>query len=162
MGAVWISGGAALALFAGLAWYLAPLHPSIVVLQLAFDAQSFGTVVHAWSPEYLQRYRLHLWVDFALMASYAAFGYLLVQRSQVFAKERVRWRRAIALLLPLAAVFDLLENFLHLWLTEVPRFGVRWVYPVAASCSSLKWLLFILFGLCIAWVQFRDARQQPT
>jgi hypothetical protein len=150
MGAVWFSGGTALALFTGLAWYLAPLHPSIVVLQLAFDAQSFGGIVHAWSPEQLQRYRLHLWIDFALMVSYAAFGCLLVMRSQVFSQAGARWRTAIALLLPLAAVFDVLENIFHLWLTEVPRFGVRWIYPFAATCSSLKWLLFIVFGLCVA------------
>ncbi len=151
-----------MALFAGLAWYLAPLHPSIVFLQLAFDAQSFGGIVHAWPPAHLQRYRLHLWVDFALIASYAVFGYLLVMRAAVFDTMQRHWRLAVACLLPVAALFDVAENMLHLWLTEVPRFGVRWLYPVAASCSSVKWALLIVFGLCIAWVQFRDARQQPT
>jgi hypothetical protein len=78
--AVWASGLAAVALFAGLAWYLAPLQPNILALQFAFTPLSFARVVHAWPDEHLQRYLAHLRVDTLLLASYAAFGYLLATR----------------------------------------------------------------------------------
>lgn len=40
MFAVWLSGLSALALMAGIAWYLAPLQPNILALQLAFCKRS--------------------------------------------------------------------------------------------------------------------------
>ena len=53
MTALWLSGLAALGLFVGLAWYLSPLQPGIVMLQLAFTPGAFGRIVHAWPPEHL-------------------------------------------------------------------------------------------------------------
>lgn len=147
---VWLTGLSALGLIAGLGWYLAPLEPSIVVLQFAFTPRAFGEVIHAWTPEHLFRFRAHLAADSALLLSYGAFGYLLSTRTQVLAslpRAIGRWARWA---LPLAAVFDAAENALHLWLTEVPRFGVPLPYLVAASCASLKWLLLLAYALTIA------------
>jgi hypothetical protein len=147
--AVWISGLAALALFAGLAWYLAPLQPSILALQFAFTPASFAKVVHAWPAEHQQLYLAHLAPDFLLLASYGTFGYLLATRTALFAARRPSVRTTAKWLLPLAALFDAMENVLHGWLVAAPRFGVGWLYAVSGTCSSLKWLLLLAFAALV-------------
>lgn len=146
---VWFTGLAALGLMAGIAWYLAPLDPDILTLQLAFTPRAFGEVVHAWSAEQLLRFRAHLPVDCLLLLSYGAFGVLLASRTAVFAALPPALRRWARWALPLAAVFDATENALHAWLTEVPRFGVPLIYPLAASCASVKWLLLVAYVLTV-------------
>ncbi len=148
--AVWLSGLLALALFVGLAWYLSPLKPGVVALQFAFTPRAFGDIIHQWSPDDLQRYRRHLPVDFILLAAYGVFGYLLSRRATFFRAGAPFLHRIGSWFLPAAALFDALENALHAWLTEVPRFGVPAVYAASASFSALKWALIIGFGLLLA------------
>jgi hypothetical protein len=155
---IWLSGLSALGLFVGLAWYLAPLQPNVVMLQLAFTPRAFGRIVHAWPPEHLQRYLAHLPVDGLLLASYGALGYLLATRSTLFAPLPARWRCAARWLLPLAALFDAVENLLHGWLAAAPRFGVAWAYAVSATSSSLKWLLLLGFAGLVAAALARRGR----
>lgn len=152
---VWICGLTALALCAGLAWYLEPLNPGVLALQLALTPRAFGEIIHLWSPADLARYRSHLPVDFALLLAYGAFGYLVATRASVFDARSPSFRRVLKWLLPLAAGFDALENALHWWLTEVPRFGVPAVYAVSAGASSLKWLLVLGFMLLSAYALLR-------
>lgn len=111
-----------------------PLSPSFLYLQSSFTPRAFGQVVHLWSPEQLAAYRTHLPLDMALLACYATFGVLAATRTSWLAPYG-RW--AIGLL-PLAALFDLGENALHAWLTEVPRLGVTLPYLLAGTCSMLK------------------------
>ena len=146
---IWLTGIASLILFAGLSLYLAPLHPGIVALQLAFTPRSFATIVHAWPPEHLLRYRSHFPFDFLLLVCYGAFGWLLATRSVLFAHGSRRVRATAALMLPLGAIFDAAENALHLWLTEVPRFGVVVPYVIAAACASFKWALLMGFTVAV-------------
>lgn len=147
---VWLSGLAALALFAGLAWYLAPLEPGVLALQLAWTPRAFGAIVHFWSDADLARYRSHLPVDCALLVAYGSFGYLAGTRTGLFGGSSARVRRIGTWLLPSAAVFDALENGFHWWLTETPRFGMPLVYAASAGCAWLKWLLLLGFLLLAA------------
>jgi len=126
-----------------------------LVLQFAFTPRAFGEVMHAWSPEGLVRYRRHLPVDLLLLAAYGSFGYLLVTRTSVFGSSRQPLRRVASWLLPLAALSDVLEDALHWWLTEVPRFGLPLVYMASAGFSFLKWAFIIGFGLLVAYALFR-------
>ena len=158
MRGVWMAGGLALALFCALGVYLAPLKPNILALQFAFTPRAFGEVVHQWTGEPLHRYRVHLLVDYALLASYGLFGYLLTTQTRVFETFQARLRRWLAWTLPLAAVFDAVENSFHLWLTEVPRFGVPLPYLLAALAASAKWLLLLGFGLAVAVALLRGHR----
>jgi hypothetical protein len=148
--AVWLSGLSTALLFAGIACYLAPLQPNIIALQFAHTPAAFAAVIHSWPAEHLARYRSQLVVDFGLLSSYAAFGYLCATRTRVLAGLSTPLRNAARWTLPLAAVFDASENALHLWLTEVPRFGHEAVYLVAASCSAAKWALLLAFGALVA------------
>ena len=155
---VWLTGVAALALFCAIAWYLAPLQPKILALQFAFTPRAFGEVVHQWTGEPLHRFRMHLPADYALLVSYGLFGYLLTMRTQVFGALQPQHRRWLAWALPLAAAFDAVENALHLWLTEVPRFGVTWPYSLAAMAASVKWFLLFAFTLAVVF-SLASARQ---
>jgi len=152
---VWLTGLSAIGLIAGLGWYLAPLEPDVLVLQFAFTPRAFGEVIHAWPAEHLSRFRAHLAADCALLLSYGAFGFLLATRTPVLAALPGAVRRWVRWALPLAAVFDATENALHLWLTEVPRFGVPLPYLIAATCASLKWLLLLAYALAVAFALAR-------
>jgi hypothetical protein len=147
---VWFAGGLAAALFAGIALYLAPLEPGVLTLQLAFSPRVFGQIVHLWPAEHLARYRSHFTADFALLVCYGAFGWLLATRTELFTRQPPALRVSGKWALPLAAGFDAAENALHLWLTEVPRFGVPWAYTAAALAASLKWGLLLAFAFAVA------------
>jgi len=155
---VWFAGVVALALFCAIAWYLAPLQPNILSLQFAFTPRAFGEVVHQWTGEPLHRFRMHLPADCALLVSYGLFGYLLTTRTPLFDALPARVRRGLAWVLPMAAAFDALENGLHLWLTEVPRFGVSWPYWLAAMSASAKWLLLFVFAIAVVVALVRPRR----
>ncbi len=150
MRVVWFTGVAALSIFVGMAWYLAPLRPGPLALQLTFSPAAFAAVIHSWSPGDLERYRAHLPCDFVLLVCYGVFGWSLVSRTRLFQgvpkwlREIVRW------MLPLAALFDAVEDLLHGWLTAMPRFGVVLPYVVSGSCSVLKWILLIGFAVAAA------------
>lgn len=154
---VWCTGLAALALFVGLAWTLAPLEPGVVALQFAFTPKSFAAIVHAWPAEHLARYRAHLPFDVLLLACYGTFGWLLASRTALFAASS-RGVRALALgLLPVAAAFDAAENALHWWLTEAPRFDAAPLYALSATCSSLKWALLLAYAIIVVHALLQHA-----
>lgn len=147
---LWLTGLSALALFAGLAWFLSPLEPNVLMLQLAFTPEAFGRVVHAWPAPHLQRYLAHLPLDGLLLVSYGLFGYLLATRTTLFLRSSLAVQQWARWLLPLAALFDAIENLLQAWLASAPRFDVPWLYALSATGSSLKWLLLLAFaGLMI-------------
>lgn len=149
-GLIWFTGLASLGVFAGLAWYLAPLEPGVLALQFAFTPKAFAAIVHAWPPEHLERFRAHLPIDCVLLLGYGCFGYLLASRTALFAGYPAALRRAAIWALPLAAAFDAAENALHEWLTAVPRFGVTLPYAAAALCSIAKWALIAGFAIGVA------------
>lgn len=151
----WLSGSVALILLVGLAWFLEPLKPGVFALQLAFSPRAFGDIIHLWSVEKLAQYRIHLLVDFGLILAYAVFGYSLASQSRVFSGLTPSWTSFARWCLPVAGVFDVVENLLHWWLTEVPRFDVPLVYAVSASCSLTKWLLLAAFAFLIAYAAAR-------
>jgi hypothetical protein len=155
MAAVRALAAFALLLFGALAWYLAPLEPSVLALQFQFTPKSYGYVIHAWSEADLRRYRGHFAADYVLLAAYGALGWLVAMRSASFRALPAALRRSARWWLPLAAAFDAIENALHLWLTAVPRFGVPWAYAVAASCSVAKWALLFAFALLALWALAR-------
>ena len=153
---VWLSGAVSLVLFGAIAWYLAPLKPGIFALQLAFTPRAFGAIIHFWSADDLARYRAHLPFDFGLIVAYSVFGYSLASRTKLVSGLTRFWSSFSLWCLPAAGAFDVAENVLHGWLTEVPRFDVPLVYAVSASCSLTKWLLLAVFALLVAYAAARD------
>lgn len=149
MRALRLLGTAVFLLFAALSAWLAPLEPGVLQLQLAFTPRAFGTVIHLWSVEDLARYRAHFPWDFLLLAGYAAFGWLFVRRTALFAGHAPAARAAAAWLLPAAALCDATENAFHLWLTAAPRLGITLPYALSATCAAAKWALLAAFALAV-------------
>lgn len=152
---VWLTGLAALVLAAGIAAWLAPLRPNVLVLQFAFTPRVFGEVIHAWPPEHLQRFRAHLPVDGLLLLAYGAFGWLLAMRTRLFAQRSGLLRAWAARALPAAAAADAVENLLHWWLTAQPRFGMAPAYLLAAGCATLKWQLLLAWAMTVLYAVHR-------
>lgn len=142
---IWLSGLTTISLAGGIAWYLAPLEPGILALQFAYTPRAFGEIIHFWSAEQLQRFRMHLPTDSALLLCYGLFGYLLGTKTRLFGAWGRVGRGWAIWALPLAAAFDGTENILHWWLTEMPRFGAPLQHLSAAVCATVKW------GLLLAW-----------
>jgi len=154
---VWATGLGSLALLVALAWYLAPLHPGVMALQLSFTPGAFGAIIHTWSPADLERYRTHLPADYLLLLGYGSFGWLLARRTTVFAAYGPGGQRLARWLMPAAALCDAAENTLHAWLTEVPRFGLEPVYALAGTVSLAKWLMMMAFAGAVAHALWRQA-----
>jgi len=159
---VWLSGIATLVMFAGIAWYLAPLYPGAVLLEFAFTPKSFGTVIHAWPAEYLLRYRGFLSLNFLLLGCYGFFGYFFVSRSPLFSRYSSGMRTVTAWALPVAAALGAAGNTLHAWLTAAPRFGVPPAYALAATFAVFKWLILAGFMLAVVHALLRDEGASET
>lgn len=157
MRAVYLSGLLVVAFGAVTFWMVSGLQPGVTVLQFAWTPRGFGEIVHVWSPEDLARYRLHLPVDSLLLLAYGSFGWLLATRTVLFAALPGHARVAARFVLPLAAAFDAMENALHAWLTEMPRFGLHGLYLLSTTCSALKWALLFGFAALLLWALARDA-----
>jgi hypothetical protein len=160
---LWASGFLSLALFAGLAWYLWPLTPGVVALQLTFTPGAFGSIVHQWSPQALLRYQRHLPFDCVLLVAYGVFGYLLARHRSILralSPAEARWAPWV---LPAGAVLDALENGLHAWLTAWPHVDAAWVggtlvHAAAGGFSTAKWACLIAFGLLLSRAFLRVRR----
>ena len=158
----WTLGTVTLALFVGLGVYLAPLNPDIVTLQFTFSPVAFQAVLDAWGPEGVARYRAHLPIDGVLLLCYGALGYQLSTTTALFAPFSTAARRFLALVLPLAACGDSLENLLHWTLTAANGPGPAALYAVAGVSSTLKWLGIVLFLLCAMFALVRRKRQMNS
>lgn len=143
---VWLLGAAVALLLTGLAIYLSPLQPNILALQLTFTPGSFQAVLDAWHPEGVQLFRSHLLPDGLLLICYGAYGYLLTIQTRLFESQSDKRKMILAWLMPVAAICDAVENFLHWYLTALNEFAGHFWYALAGLSSMLK------FGLIIAFV----------
>lgn len=143
-------------LLGGMAWYLLPLQPNMVALQtFVFTPDEFHAILNAWGPQGVQRFRNHLPVDGFFLLCYGALGYLVVRHTSLFSQWSVAARKAVALMLPIAAAFDAVENLLqwHLSALQAPTEPL-W-YAVSGTASVLKWLLIVLFVASCALARTR-------
>jgi hypothetical protein len=145
----WFFGILSLALLIGLAVYLLPLNPSIVVLQFCFRPESFQAVMTQWQPTGVALFRSHLPVDSVLLMSYGLFGYLLSMRNTVLRRYLARRPRYLSLLMPLAACADAVEDGLHWVFTGSDGEAWMWLVPLAAICSCIKFTGITLFGIAV-------------
>lgn len=157
---LWLSGIAALLVLATIAWKLAPLYPAVVALGFAFSPRTFAAIVHEWSPEQLALYRAALHANFLFLACYAAFGFFLARRCKLFVRYSRGLRLIMAAALPLAGSLGAVATALHLWLTEMPRFGVPLPYAVSAACVTAEALILLAFGLAVIHGLAREDLQE--
>jgi len=139
-------GLAALAVFIGIAVYLAPLEPGILWLQFSFTASSFQGVLQQWHAQGIALYRTHFPADFVLLLLYGAFGFGYgKQRVAAQAMHRtVAW--VVVWSLPVAALADAGENALHLLLTDGRPAAALTLYALAGLAATVKWAAILAFG----------------
>lgn len=142
---LWLSGAMALGLFIAMVWHSSPLSPGIPALQLTFDEASFKTILAQWGPEGVALFRRHFLIDFPVLASYGAFGYLLVRYSCLFKRVDTITRQISGWAMPGAAVLDAIENLLHLVLISEPATHAPALYLFAGVFATGKWLLIANF-----------------
>lgn len=149
---------------------VAPLKPNMAWAQLALNPHRFWTVLAHWGDGGLSLYRAHFAYDHVLALLYGAWGALMVARSGLFNRVGTRWRWLAAALLPAAALFDLLENAMHLYLLGLPEAASvaavailavapappgAWQVPLAGGFSLCKWLLILAFAGWLVWRALR-------
>jgi len=142
---LWLSGTLALGLFVAMAVHSAPLSPGIPALQFTFDEAAFKAILAQWGPDGVDLFRRHFRIDFAVLASYALFGYLLARYGCLFRQLDRTIRRLSSWIMPGAAALDAIENLLHLQLISEPATHAPALYLIAGLVATVKWLLIANF-----------------
>jgi hypothetical protein len=146
---VWLAAAAFVANQAKLVSIVSPLQPNILALQLSFTAEAFWHVIDLWEPAGVAIYGSHFVYDNFHPFIYATFGYLLVSRTALFSDLGATARRFFLLSLPVAGIFDLLENAAHLYLLAQPPGSGTLIVPLSGTCSAIKWTLAVAFAIAI-------------
>jgi hypothetical protein len=142
---LWLSGALALGLFGAMAVHSAPLSPGIPALQLTFNEADFKAILAQWGPEGIALFRSHFRIDFPVLVSYGAFGYLLVRYGCLFRQLDWATRSISSWTMPGAAGLDAIENLLHLWLISESGTHAPALYLIAGLVATGKWLLIANF-----------------
>ena len=135
-----IFGIATLLLFLAMAIHAFPLSPPVPAIQFTYSEASFRAVLEQWQADGIARFRAHFLIDFAFLAAYAVFGYLLAAQLLKSDRRSPGWRRLLPSLLPGAAAMDAGENLLHLYLLGGPA-APNSLYLLAGMVSTVKWIL---------------------
>lgn len=149
--------------FVASTWKLAELHPNILHIQLTFSEDAFRTVLEAWGPEGVARFRSHFVWDYGTLASYAVLG----NAAGRWVVERVRATGLVAMLLPwllaAAAIADFAENLLHLRFIGAESGQLApTLYALAGACSSTKWTLLLGWPFLAAFLLLRPSHVALT
>lgn len=154
MDKLWLLGFVVAALSAGMSWYLRVLKPSIFALQFCFTRQRFLEILVAWQTGGMARFKKHFVADYPYLVCYALFGYGLATQTQWLGQAPLgaALRSVLPWLLPVAAVFDLLENSLqrHLVHGQNALHAPQALFVLAGSAATLKWILvgcFLILAL---------------
>ena len=154
MGNLWLLGFVVAALSAGMSWYLRGLKPSIFALQFCFTRRRFLEILVAWQTQGVARFKKHFVADYPYLVGYALLGYGLATQTQWLGQAPLGAALLSVLpwLLPVAAVFDLLENSLHRHLARGQNalHAPEALFRLAGSVATLKWILvgcFLLLAL---------------
>ena len=151
---------AALAFALSQAYLIGLLHhlqPNLVELQLTFSPDRYWEILGLWGEAGRQTYRGHFAYDFMHIGIFSAFGYLLARRGGLFGPAEQVLARRVAMLLPVAGLFDLGENLLQLMLLSGPMGADSIAIPLSALCSGAKWGLVGVF----AWIAARRLLIRP-
>lgn len=136
-----------LALFIAMATFSSPLQPSIPALQFTFTETAFKNIISLWPAGGMDIFRGHFLIDFPFLLSYGVLGYVITTHTSLFSDVSTSIKTAFAHCLPCAAIADVMENLLHLYLVSAADPIPSFFYFAAGSMATVKWLLAALFGL---------------
>ena len=122
------------------------LRPSIVELQLTFAPDRYWEILRLWGEAGRAAYHDHFSADFIHIGLFSLFGYLLAHHAGLFDPDERKkvWR--LAVMLPVAGVFDRGEHRLQLMLVDGATCADSAAIALSAACSTAKWGLVVAFS----------------
>lgn len=143
---------------------LPPGSPSIFELQLAFTTEKFQSVLATWGEQNIRAYVNGMWLDYLYPLAYA------LALSSWIAVLTTRSDRPPSLLVRaffvapfFAALFDYIENSLHLVMLALLHSTPAVLVFLASFAAAMKWALaglalLVIFGLGLlrAWQNLRS------
>jgi len=133
----------------------------VLDFQLAFSVERAHVVVERWGSEGVAAYRGSMALDYPYALAYGAALSGLVAR----AWGGPRWPESAALralfFAPwLAALLDMVENGVHLWVLQPPVQLTPTAVVLASTAAALKWALaaLLLLALLAAGLRFCNTR----
>jgi hypothetical protein len=124
-----------------------PSGMGVSYLQLSFSKESFLRVISLWGEFGVDLFLKTIWIDYIYPVTYslliagglAITEFKLAENGKIFSRASQR-----LYLLPFpAAVFDMIENSLHVYIL-VNRFYNEYIILAASIISSIKWFLIIV------------------
>jgi hypothetical protein len=123
--------------------------PNVMNLQLAFSEDTFRDILHQWGPEAVQTYQDNMWLDYLFPPIYAIFlasaAAVLTRRSDA---PPTRAQRALLIAPFVAALFDYLENTLHLLILRDDALEAGLIL-LASVAAAIKWALLAVALLAV-------------
>ena len=143
--------------------------PGIIAFEFAGSEGKAQEILDDWGDDGRDAARLSLWLDFAYLVSYAAFGWLGIRAIRDAARRR-GWRRLenfagpMSVSVLIAAGFDAVENVGLLLALEEIGGGIG--SGIAAGCAVFKFqllaiVLLYLIAAILTWV-FSRGRAEPV
>ena len=112
-------------------------------LQFTLTPENFNKIMVAWGESGRMLFSRWLWLDYLYPIAYASLFYRALVRIG---------RKYLAILAPMAAFFDYLENSLELWgVNSFPKPIPGWASWGATGAASLKWGIILLLTLSFAF-----------
>jgi hypothetical protein len=144
--ALFVLGIVVLLTLTGLTVFLLPLEPSVVRSQFTFTGAAFEAIHRNWTPLAQSRFKSHFAADYIFILLYVIWGYLHGRHAPSVAKLPVAQRRAVAWLLPLAGLADVVENLLHShFVASTTDAAPEWQYMLAGVAAAAKWACAVAF-----------------
>jgi len=122
------------------------LRPTLIELQLTFAPDRYWEILKLWGEAGRAAYHDHFSADFMHIGIFSLFGYLLAHHASLFDPDERKKAWRLAMMLPVAGVFDLGENLLQLMLLSGPTGADSTAIPLSAACSTAKWALVVAFS----------------
>lgn len=144
---LWALAILAAALLAAMTYLVGGLKPSLIAAQLSFSREAFDAIVGEWARTEgsLDRFNRHFAIDYVFIVVFSLLGFLLGRRL-VSQRPAGTVPSMLPWLMPLAGIFDCIEDLLHQSFIAAGQQGAaRLLYPVAGSAALAKHVLMIAF-----------------
>jgi hypothetical protein len=145
-------------LFSAMAVYTSSLEPGIPSIQLTFTEFAFNSILNQWTASQIEIFKRHFLIDYPFLVCYGSLGYLMANRTALFAGFSRTAVNRLAICLPVAATADGVENSLHLIVIFGAAPSSQALYFAAGAAASAKWLLILAFVVSATLALLKKAR----
>ncbi len=124
-----------------------PSGMGVSYLQLSFTKESFLRIISLWGDYGVDLFLKTIWIDYFYTVTYSlliAGGMIIAEFKLLeYGKTFSRLGQKLFILPFIAAVFDMIENSIHIYIL-VNRFYNDYIILAASITASIKWFLIII------------------